>query len=272
MAVTFQVSTSSQQDFVMIQITDTHLLEYPHLEFVGMQPEQSFHAVMDLIRQQHPHIDLMVHTGDVAQNPTPITYQRYLDYMHSLKIPFFQTPGNHDDVQHFPFHESDPTQPTVIQLGQWRIILLNSAQPERIDGNISSQQLQQLPKLLTQLHDCYVILACHHHPFAMQSAWIDQHKLKNSTDLLATIQPFSNIKAIICGHVHQDSINTWQNIEFLSSPSTCIQFKPQSDKFALDEQHPGYRYLCLKANGDIETQVYRLSTSHRLNSSEVLGY
>ncbi len=38
--MTFQVSTLSQKDFVMIQITDTHLLEYPHLEFVGMQPEQ----------------------------------------------------------------------------------------------------------------------------------------------------------------------------------------------------------------------------------------
>ena len=50
----FQVSTLSQKDFVIIQITDTHLLEYPHLEFVGMQPEQSFRAVIDLMRQQHP--------------------------------------------------------------------------------------------------------------------------------------------------------------------------------------------------------------------------
>jgi Icc protein len=91
--VTFQVSTLSQKDFVMIQITDTHLLEYPHLEFVGMQPEQSFHAVIDLMRQTHPEIDLIVHTGDLAQNPTPLTYHRYLEYMHSLSIPFFKHLG-----------------------------------------------------------------------------------------------------------------------------------------------------------------------------------
>ena len=106
----------------------------------------------------------------------------------------------------------------------------------------------------------------------MQSTWIDQHKLKNSSDLLETIQPFSNIKAILCGHVHQDSVNTWQNVVFLSTPSTCIQFKPQSEKFALDEEHPGYRYICLKANGEFETKVYRLPTSQRTSSSEVLGY
>ncbi|MFO1412065.1 MAG: 3',5'-cyclic-AMP phosphodiesterase, partial [Acinetobacter parvus] len=35
---------------------------------------------------------------------------------------------------------------------------------------------------------------------------------------------------------------------------------------------PGYRYICLKANGELETQVYRLPTSQRMNSSEVLGY
>ncbi len=87
--MTFQVSSLSQKDFVMIQITDTHLLEYPHLEFVGMQPEQSFRAVIDLMRQQHPQIDMIVHTGDLAQSPTPVTYHRYLEHMQSLGIPFF---------------------------------------------------------------------------------------------------------------------------------------------------------------------------------------
>lgn len=268
----FQVSTLSQKDFVIIQITDTHLLEYPHLEFVGMQPEQSFRAVIDLMRQQHPQIDMIVHTGDLAQSPTPVTYHRYLEHMQSLGIPFFQTPGNHDDIAHFPFHESDPNQPTVVEIGNWCIILLNSAQPKRIDGKIAAIGLEQLTELLKQYHDRHIIIACHHHPFAMQSTWIDQHKLKNSSDLLETIQPFSNIKAILCGHVHQDSVNTWQNVVFLSTPSTCIQFKPQSEKFALDEEHPGYRYICLKANGEFETKVYRLPTSQRTSSSEVLGY
>ena len=221
--MTFQVSALSQNDFVMIQITDTHLLEYPHLEFVGMHPEQSFHAVIDLMRQQHPHIDLIVHTGDLAQNPTPVTYNRYLQHMQSLGIPFFHTPGNHDDVAYFPFHESDQTQATVVELGKWCIILLNSAQPQRIDGKIADGQLAQLTRLLEQLTERHVIIACHHHPFAMESAWIDQHKLKNSSDLLETIRPFSNIKAIFL------PISVFSSIEFfLSSFSFIAKFKRYS--------------------------------------------
>ncbi|MGM7341460.1 metallophosphatase, partial [Acinetobacter baumannii] len=52
--MTFQVSTLSQKNHVIIQITDTHLLEYPQLEFVGMNPEESFHAIIQQILKQHP--------------------------------------------------------------------------------------------------------------------------------------------------------------------------------------------------------------------------
>ncbi|EOR03197.1 icc protein [Acinetobacter genomosp. 15BJ] len=98
--MTFQVSSLSQQDFVMIQITDTHLLEYPHLEFVGMQPEQSFHAVIDLMRQQHPHIDLIVHTGDLAQSPTPLTYKGVVSGNGKYSTLRIFTPTSFNDIQH----------------------------------------------------------------------------------------------------------------------------------------------------------------------------
>ncbi len=88
--MTFQVSTLSQKDHVIIQITDTHLLEYPHLEFVGMNPEESFHAIIQQILNKHPEIDAIIHTGDLAQAPTPITYKRYIQYMQTLGLPFFR--------------------------------------------------------------------------------------------------------------------------------------------------------------------------------------
>ncbi len=76
--MTFQVSTLSQKNHVIIQITDTHLLEYPQLEFVGMNPEESFHAIIKQILKQHPEADAIIHTGDLAQAPTPLTYKRYI--------------------------------------------------------------------------------------------------------------------------------------------------------------------------------------------------
>ena len=62
--------------------------------------------------------------------------------------------------------------------GKWSIVLLNSAVPGKTDGWIEQAQLQQLDQILSKFQQQYVIVACHHHPFDMQSKWIDQHKLK----------------------------------------------------------------------------------------------
>ncbi len=68
-------------------------MDQDHLEFVRMNPEQSFHHVIQHIVERHPQIDAFVHTGDLAQVPVPRTYQRYLDFMQSLKTPFYQVPA-----------------------------------------------------------------------------------------------------------------------------------------------------------------------------------
>ncbi|MGQ2387411.1 3',5'-cyclic-AMP phosphodiesterase [Acinetobacter ursingii] len=270
--MSFQVVPTSAQEYVLIQITDTHLLEQPEHEFVGMNPEQSFHEVMTHIQQHYPQADAIIHTGDLAQAPRPKTYQRYLHFMQQLGIPFFHTPGNHDDEKYFPFHQENPQQPVLIELGDWRIILLNTAVSNRVDGLVSTSQLEQLTNLLEQHQAHPTILACHHHPFEMHSKWIDQHKLKNSQAVFNLLERFKQVKAILYGHVHQNSSNFWQHIECLSTPSTSVQFKPCSEQFALDAVAPGYRVLKLKTNGTFETVVQRLEHINHLINTEISGY
>ena len=93
------MTLNNEKNWTIIQISDTHLMDQDHLEFVRMNPEQSFHHVMQHIVERHPQIDAFVHTGDLAQVPVPRTYQRYLDFMQSLKTPFYQVPGNHDNAE-----------------------------------------------------------------------------------------------------------------------------------------------------------------------------
>lgn len=262
---------NNRTDKLIIQITDTHLMDHPDSEFIGVNPEQNFHAVIDDILRRYPHIDAIIHTGDLAQIAVPYTYQRYLQYMEKLNIPFFHIPGNHDDIRYFPFHQPPPKLATV-DLGQWMIILLNSAVPGKTDGWIQSEQLEYLHVLLQQYMDKNIILACHHHPFEMKSKWIDQHKLKNTAQFIDTLKPFSNIKAVICGHVHQDSTTQWNHIQFISTPATCVQFKPLSENFALDHAAPGYRCLHLNENGQLKTHVHRLKNYNIVINKEILGY
>lgn len=266
-----EILPQTDKDRVIIQITDTHLMDKPDAEFVGINPEESFHAVMDDIQQRYKNIDLILHTGDLAQAAFPETYARYLEYMQRFGVDFYQIPGNHDNINLFPFHSPEPI-PAVIELDQWRIILLNSAVGGRTDGNIQTEQLVHLKRLLEQLRDKFILIACHHNPFDMHSKWLDQHKLKNADELKVVLEPFDNIKAVLHGHVHQESYNVWNGIQFISTPATCVQFKPLSQEFSFDPIAPGYRCLHLKANGEFETAVHRLDHFKVTINEEISGY
>ena len=261
----------NSQEQVIIQITDTHLMDHADAEFVNMNPEKHFHAVMDDVLMRYPQIDAFIHTGDLAQVPRIETYKRYQAYMDTLNIPYFQIPGNHDDSLYFPFHTPEPN-PTVVDLDPWCIILLNSAVKGKTDGMITTEQLTLLSQVLEEKKDKFVILACHHHPFDMHSQWLDQHKLKNTDDLTTILEQYTNIKAVLFGHVHQESDRLWNNTQFLSTPATCVQFKPQSDNFALDEITPGYRCLHLTDHGELITKVHRLENFGITINKEISGY
>lgn len=69
----------------------------------------------------------------------------------------------------------------------------------------------------------------------MGCAWLDQHNLKNADDLFAVLARHPQQKTILFGHVHQEFDEVHHGVRLIASPSTCIQFKPLSDGFALDE-------------------------------------
>ena len=265
------MTTTTTHTWTLIQISDTHLMDRTEAEFVRMNPEVSFHAVMQDLRTQHAQIDALVHTGDLAQVPVASTYARYLSYMQETGLAHYQIPGNHDNADIFPFKDG-MNQANIVHLGNWSIVLLNSAVKGQIDGWIEQEHLQQLDDLLQQYPDQHVIVACHHHPFIMHSKWIDQHRLKNTEHLTDVLARHSQVKMVLCGHVHQDSCHVWQGIQFLSTPATSVQFKPLSDQFALDDQAPGYRVVKLFSDGRFETEVKRVAVAQQKINAEISGY
>lgn len=263
--------THQTSSWTLIQISDTHLMDEVNAEFVKSNPEHSFQAVMQSIQAQHPHIDALIHTGDLAQVAVAKTYQRYLDFMQTTGLTHYQIPGNHDNAELFPFKDQ-LNQAHIFHLGNWSVILLNSAVKGQIDGWIDSEQLQQLEDLLQAHPHQHVIVTCHHHPFIMHSKWIDQHRLKNTEHLTDVLARHAQVKMVLCGHVHQDSCHEWQGIQFLSTPATSVQFKPLSDQFALDNQAPGYRVLELFSDGQFKTEVKRVVAAQQKFNSEISGY
>ena len=82
----------------------------------------------------------------------------------------------------------------------------------------------------------------------------------NAEAFLAIIEKYPQIRGVVWGHVHQQFDGMYKDIKLMSSPSTCIQFLPNSKNFAVDDATPGYRWLDLHPDGRIETGVERIST------------
>jgi Icc protein len=95
----------------------------------------------------------------------------------------------------------------------------------------------------------------HHQPLNMGSAWLDGVGLRDADRFLEILDAHSNVRGVVWGHVHQASDRTRGSVRFLSAPSTCSQFLPSSDFFAIDSRPPGMRWLMLQAGGKIDTEV-----------------
>ena len=102
-------------------------------------------------------------------------------------------------------------------------------------------------------------MADHHHLQAVNCAWLDSQVITNADEVMAAWGQYPQLKLVAHGHVHQVIEQTFAHVDIVSSPSTCIQFKPNSDEFATGDEMPGFRVFTLHDDGRYETQVYRIS-------------
>jgi Icc protein len=92
--------------------------------------------------------------------------------------------------------------------------------------------------------------------------------LQNADEFLALTDRSHAVRAMLWGHVHQGFESRRKGVRLLSVPSTCAQFLPHSDQFAIDPSPPGYRRLTLRADGTIDTEVLRVPLQANTRSGQ----
>ncbi len=231
----------------ILQITDLHILPDLDETFLGINTEYYFHAVLELAFAEHHHFDLILLTGDLAQHPSPASYQRILNSLEVHNTPCICLPGNHDDYQLMQqiFNTSLVSCKKQIFLGNWQLICLNSQIPGEPGGRLSKEELLFLEDCLIGNPNHHALIAVHHHCLETKSAWMDTMIIENNQELLEIINQYPQTKAITTGHIHQDMDITIGGVRVLGTPSTCFQFMPKSATFSLDTTAPGYRLIKL---------------------------
>ncbi|MDW6002974.1 3',5'-cyclic-AMP phosphodiesterase [Vibrio mangrovi] len=259
----------------LLQITDTHLFASDEGSLLSVNTADSFNAVVDEIISRQVEYHLILATGDISQDHSDVSYQRFVDGIQPLQKPCLWLPGNHDDQPVMKTVLACPqiTQPNHVIVGaHWQMILLDSQVFGVPYGHVSPEQLQQMDDILCQTQDRHTLILLHHHPLLVGSRWLDQHTLKNSEQFWDVLLKYPHVKGVICGHVHQVMERDYHGVRVMSTPSTCVQFKPQSDDFALDSVSPGWRELELHPDGQLTTQVGRLKSGLFLPDFSAHGY
>jgi Icc protein len=257
----------------ILHITDCHLSADTSNELLGVNTLDSLDAVLAQAVADQISPDLIMVTGDLAQDGTEEAYRCLQDRLSDYHCPKYWFAGNHDhrpSMQEAVGQGSELTK--VVRIGRWQIIMLDSLVPGSVFGRLQQSELDVLEQALKERPDLHTLVSLHHHPIDINSAWLDGIGLHNRDEFWQIIDRASNVKAVLWGHIHQDVDVTRGDVRLLASPSTCIQFKPGSDDFAIDNVAPGYRKLCLSADGELTTEVVRAESFDFTVDMESNGY
>lgn len=253
-------STPADSSVLLVQLTDSHLFADTDGKLLGMDTADSLRQVVDLVLEEQPTIDMILATGDLSQDGSPASYTRFLELSAVLNTSARWIPGNHDDIPAMQAAcvGSDLLDP-VVDLGAWRLIMLDSSIPGAVPGYLQEPQLALLERALSEAPDRYHLICLHHHPVDIGCQWMTPIGLRNPDALFAVLDRFPQVRAILWGHVHQTIDELRGKVRLLASPSTCVQFTPGSEDFQVDSTAPGYRWLRLHSDGRLETEISRVN-------------
>jgi len=249
------------QPITLLQLTDLHLCESAQASLLGVPVESSFRAVLAQACQDFPDANACVLTGDLSDDGSEAAYQRLAAHTQSLPWPVMWLPGNHDDaatLQRVAAHQGEWGAVRCFAAGVWRVILLDSSVPGEVGGALGEAEYRWLELALMDSHDCPVLVVMHHPACDSGTRWIDGQQLADGERFWRVLARYPNVRALLCGHIHQDIDRMVNGLRWLASPSTCVQFMPGAGVFQLDTASPGYRWLVLKPDGSLDSGVHRL--------------
>lgn len=266
--------THSAKPISILQISDLHVLPHRNDKLLGVATEYYFKQALQHAFEQYQAFDLILVSGDLAQDPCLDSYQRIYEILSAYQTKTVCLPGNHDD---WPLMQKVLNAGCVscekrLLCGEWQLINLNSQKLTDPGGYLQQTELDFLVESLSSEPERPTLIAVHHNCTPSYSAWLDTMIISNAPDFFAILKNYPQVKAITTGHIHQLLETQHQGILIFGVPSTCFQFKPNCKDFTLDTIAPGYRVLQLYPDGQMTTQVHRLPFAIAELHTDSAGY
>lgn len=242
---------------LLVQITDCHLLADAHAELRGVLPEHTLAQVCAQIARDGHQPDVLLVTGDIAHDGSEAAYRRFADRVQAMAPVIRVLPGNKDDGAQLRASLSEWT-PSVTDVGNWRIVTLDSTIAGQGGGRLSGIEFAKLDAAVADAGERHILVALHHNPVQTDPTFDDRMMLGNARILLQHLTAWRQARVLMWGHVHQAFDCRLDNMRMLTTPATSFQFAIRDGQVVQDAQPPGYRWLKLYDDGSIATSVVRV--------------
>lgn len=209
----------------LVLVSDLHLV-VPGIELFGRDPLKQLEACIADINDKHADADLVIFSGDLADDSEPPAYAALAERIRDLAPPCRMMMGNHDDRAAFLDALPDaPREGGFIQssmdIDGTRIILLDTLWPGNVPGMFCEARRAWLHAQLSSAQEALIFM--HHPPVAIGIPSLDECRLSEAETLLAVLKKHGNVRHIFAGHVHRLSHGDWDGIPFTTVRGTNHQ-------------------------------------------------
>lgn len=230
----------SELTATIVVFSDSHLAQLPTDAEHG--PDRRLEQSIELARQHRP--DLVLLTGDIANDASPEAYQRTKAMIAELDSPIIAVPGNHDRPDTVDDAFGQVRETTV---ANWRIVVLDTTITEREHGRID---IETAMNTLGPDTGQPTILAMHHPPITTSThPWF---QLDGATRLVAALSQRSDVRCVITGHLHQAFHVNLGAITYIGCSSTWYSLSHHGEIYELDDGHVGALVIHLHYDGTFD--------------------
>ena len=246
----------------IIQITDLHLRCDKSYAAFDINTFQSAKMIVSHIRKLHSDLDALVISGDISDDESSESYSNLLEIIDKVDAEIYLMPGNHDSVDEIKkcAFNSKVNSELYFVRDNWIYFMFNTKKEDSPNGFLKQNEIDIFSNVLSKNRDKYFMIFLHHHPVEIGSPTMDKMIIENSKILLDLIRQNKSIKGVSWGHIHNVFETDLNSAKLFSTPSTCYQSKPKSETFIIDtNEKPGYRIIYFSSDGDLDTEIVRVS-------------
>ena len=219
----------------IIQISDTHLVREGAFASKTLETATSLKNLVSRISQIQLEvglIDAIIVSGDISDDGSSESYERFNTILSPLKLPVFLVPGNHDIRSAFRsvfsragYLPASGKLNWYQNVGEVHVIGLDTLIEGENAGELDGETLNFLKLTLDKLKNAPVILMLHHPPFKTGVKFMDSIGLCKGQDRFRElIGAYPGELIVVCGHIHMNIVTQLEGNSVISAPSTCSSF------------------------------------------------